>query len=84
MTGDARVGVLDLFQARALANLEARKASAPRPMANDRRRAGKPMVYYCRVCGWISDILPEDYFLAVPRRLCGECQAMEGRDWLPR
>lgn len=56
--------------------LEARKATAPEPIENASRQAGEPMVFYCVMCGWECDRLPEGYFLATPRRLCSECEAL--------
>src|SRR5215470_7861234 len=76
--------MLELMYQRAMENFAARRASAPRQLANDRRLAGRPMVYYCTECGWVSDILHEEYFLAVPRRICSECLALAARGWLPK
>jgi hypothetical protein len=43
--------------------------------------AGSPMHYYCRVCGGLSDVLPEEH-ISAPRRLCAPCQEMKDKGWL--
>ena len=49
-----------------------------RAKKNEDRPAGDPMVYFCRHCGMVSDILPEDFFKAMPRSTCSMCDRMEG------
>lgn len=56
-------------------SLERRRETAPEPVDNADREAGEPMVFYCQLCAWPADVLPEDFFMAIPRRYCGECQA---------
>ena len=70
-------------QQKALESFEWRRAHAPRQVDNTRLYAGKPMVFYCHACGWVSDIMPEDYFVSRPRHLCSECQALLERGWMP-
>lgn len=71
------------MRAQSLANHTERQRTAPRHVDNSRMQAGKPMLFYCQSCGWISDIKPENYFLSTGRALCGECYAMKLRGWLP-
>jgi hypothetical protein len=66
----------------AIEALKRRQASQPVHIGNSSLRSGDPMYFYCQSCGWLADTLPEDYFLAQPRRLCSECQAMKDRGWL--
>ncbi len=64
----------------ALTDWQDRKNKAPGRVDNTKLPAGRPMVYYCHSCGWISDIKHEGWFLAQPR---DECAAMQARGWLP-
>jgi hypothetical protein len=65
----------------ALQALDARRADKPKQIDNSSLYAGSSMYYYCKVCGHISDVLPESYF-GRPRQLCGECQALKDCGWL--
>lgn len=42
---------------------------------------GSPMYYYCIGCGDIADVLPENWFMGSPRKLCEECQALKNLGW---
>lgn len=66
----------------ALTALEERRAHRPTQIDNVSLRAGSPMYYYCTSCGWLADTLPENWFMARPRKLCGECQALQDNGWL--
>jgi hypothetical protein len=39
--------------------------------------AGSAMIEYCEHCGWPSDIKHEEYFLAKPAKVCGECRELD-------
>lgn len=43
--------------------------------------AGWPMYYYCKACGLIAEILPENH-IGQPKSLCIECQALKDCGWL--
>jgi hypothetical protein len=58
-----------------------RKQTAPEKVDNSALHAGSPMYYYCRSCGWLSDVLPEDH-LSQPKRLCAPCKLMQDQGWL--
>lgn len=57
----------------ALRGLCERRATRPQPVDQSSLSAGEPITFYCELCGWISDIMPEGYFLSQPRRCCSEC-----------
>jgi hypothetical protein len=65
----------------ALHQLELRKQNQPEHIKNETLYAGSVMYFYCRVCGWLSDLLPEG-FISKPRHVCSECQLMKDRGWL--
>lgn len=73
--------ILHQLRERAQADFQARRGAA-HTLDNALLPAGSPMIYYCRYCGWASDILPESWFLAIPRQVCSECEAMLDRGWL--
>lgn len=56
-------------------SFERRRAHPPEPIDNGALAAGAPLIFYCELCGWPSDVMPEDYFLAKPRARCSECDA---------
>lgn len=60
----------------AIRSLGARRATQPEHINQMNLPAGSPITLYCTSCGWISDIMPEDYFLSTPRKLCSECAAL--------
>ena len=43
--------------------------------------AGYPMYFYCISCSALADTKPESY-IARPKRLCNECQALKDIGWL--
>lgn len=49
---------------------------------NSQLPAGSPMLYFCEHCGWISDIVTEEWFAGTPRTICTECQGMIDHGWL--
>lgn len=53
----------------ALRQWEHRRANPPERADNAALPAGSDMLYYCVSCGFLSDVKPEDYFLAPPRKL---------------
>lgn len=65
-----------LNKAEALALLKERREHPPTKIDNASLHAGSPMYYYCRSCGWESDIKPEGWFLGKPKTLCDMCQYM--------
>jgi uncharacterized OB-fold protein len=66
----------------ALKALKDRKAHPPKRIRNEDLYAGSAMTYYCRSCGHVSDVLPEEHS-EPPRRLCTECEEMNQKGWLP-
>lgn len=56
-------------------SFEHRRAHSPEQIDNGALAAGAPLIFYCELCGWPSDFMPEDFFLASPRRRCSECEA---------
>jgi len=48
---------------------------------NADKQAGDPMIYHCKHCGMISDILPEDFFLVNIRTVCSLCEPI--LPWIP-
>ena len=66
----------------ALEALAARREMQPDQVDNASLPAGAPMYFYCVSCGHQSDVLPENYFLTTPKKLCAECQALKHMGWL--
>lgn len=60
----------------AVRSFDERRENHPEHVDQGTLPAGSPMTFYCRLCGWISDIMPEDYFLSTPRRICSECAGL--------
>ncbi|MEK7198060.1 MAG: hypothetical protein AAB648_01175 [Patescibacteria group bacterium] len=66
------------------------KALAKRRQENSKKEkinnssllAGSAIYFYCISCSGIADILPENYFLSTPKKLCDECQALKDLGWL--
>ena len=69
------------FALKALAKRREENATKTK-IDNSSLRAGSPMYFYCKSCDGLADTLPENYFLSTPRKLCGECQALEDLRWL--
>lgn len=65
----------------ALEALAWRRANKPTQIDNSRLYAGSPMHYYCRDCGWESDVLPESH-TSKPKKLCRECIALQRSGFL--
>jgi len=65
----------------ALAALQQRRARPPIRIDNASLHAGNPMYYYCKSCGTLADILPENH-IGRPKQLCFECQALKDCGWL--
>lgn len=61
--------------------LETRRANKPERIDDAKLPAGAPMHFYCKTCGWLADTLPEMY-TCVPKKLCGECEALRELGWL--
>lgn len=64
----------------ALTDFRKRKAHPPKQIDNASLYAGSPMYYYCIMCGWTSDVLPES-FVGTPKHLCSECQKIKDMGW---
>lgn len=68
----------------ALQVMEERKEAAkgfPR-IDNSRLPTDSPFLfYYCKVCGWLSDVKPISWFVAQPRELCSECEGIKAKGW---
>lgn len=60
----------------ALRSFDERRENPPEHVDQGTLPVGSPMTFYCRLCGGISDVMPEDYFLGTPRKVCTECTAM--------
>lgn len=43
--------------------------------------AGAPMTYYCKHCGYVSCVLPEDWTTGY-KKYCDSCQHMIDEGWL--
>jgi hypothetical protein len=65
----------------ALAALKQRRENPPARVNNASAYAGAPMYFYCKVCGALSDTLPESY-IGRPKELCNECKALKDQGWL--
>ena len=81
---DTDPNVMQMFRSKALEQLAARCAAsqAQEKIQNQDLEAGQPMYFYCRSCGFLSDVKQEDWFLTPPRKICGECQGMLVRGWI--
>lgn len=64
-----------------LALLKQRREHPPKKVDNASLYAGSPMYFYCKSCGWESDVKPEGY-LTAPAKLCDFCQRMKDCGWL--
>ncbi len=60
----------------ALQRLANRLAKPMKQVDNSAAYAGSPMLFYCRLCGYHSDTLPESY-TSRPKRVCNECQELK-------
>lgn len=58
-----------------------RQENQPEQIDNATLHAGSPMYFYCRVCGWLSDVKGESYIIP-PAKLCKECMAIKEENWL--
>ena len=72
---------IHLTKEEALKQLAYRKEHQPKHVDNASLYAGSPMYYYCRSCGWESDVLPECH-VSAPRRLCEACQNLKDQNWM--
>jgi len=61
--------------------LESRKKNKPAKIDNEKLHAGEPMYFYCKHCGALSDVLPEEY-TGKPNHVCDDCQKMVNNGWL--
>ncbi len=68
----------------ALAKLaQRRKENKSKKKINDARLpAGSDLHFYCISCDGLADVLPENYFISKPKKLCNECQALKDLGWL--
>lgn len=58
-----------------------RRANAPEKIDNASLPAGSEMTFYCRKCGHVSDVQPENY-TTTPLTLCVDCLDMEKYGWV--
>lgn len=58
--------------------LAERKRTAPKHVDNSSLYAGEPMTYYCRACGHVSGVLPEDHVEPSPKH-CAPCASLVAR-----
>lgn len=61
---------------RALSRLAKRIKTCPPKIDDSRLPAGSSMHFYCRVCGYLSDTLPEGYW-GTPRKYCSDCKELK-------
>lgn len=66
----------------ALEALRKRRENMPEKINNSSLPAGSPMYFYCISCGHTSDVLPENYFISTPKKLCQECSVLKELGWL--
>lgn len=59
----------------ALGKLRFRLDNPMEQIDNGRSYAGSPMYFYCKMCGYQSDVKPESYSDR-PNRHCGPCQGL--------
>lgn len=52
-----------------------RQRNPVKQINNSRLYAGSPMYYYCQLCGWQSDKLPESH-AGLPKKHCDDCEAL--------
>ena len=65
----------------ALEALQQRKANKPPKVDNASLPAGSPMYFYCKICGHVAAVLPED-FMSTPPKLCENCAFLKEMGWL--
>lgn len=71
------------MKAKALELLDKRKrAAAEWRQKHSEGHAGDLMWFFCKICGWPSDIKQEEYFVTTPRQHCSECEGMLERGWI--
>lgn len=78
---DYPITILESMKGYALEQLEQRKKNKPEHVRNETLPAGSAMFFYCQVCGWLADLLPEG-FISRPRRFCTECQLLKDKGWI--
>lgn len=61
--------------------LKGRVENPPGRIDNSSLCAGALMYFYCRICGHLSDTLPESY-ITPPTKMCIECKALKEEGWL--
>ncbi len=61
---------------RAIERLAERRKNPPKQIDNNLLWAGSPIYFYCRLCGYESDRLPESYMCA-PKQYCHECDDLK-------
>ena len=74
---------LEQIRVAALEALELRRRTKPTPIDNSTLVAGSRMYFYCRTCGALSDVKPENY-LFPPDTHCSECRGLIDHGWLSR
>lgn len=60
----------------ALGKLQRRMKNPPKQINNSALHAGSAMYFYCVICGWLSDELPESYTCS-PKKYCGPCRELK-------
>lgn len=48
---------------------------------NSNLYAGSPMYYYCKYCGALTDTLPENWWVSLPKKICDDCQTLIELGW---
>lgn len=65
----------------ARAQLADRRATRPVPVDQSTLPAGREITFYCKTCGHVCDVKPEQY-LFPPNQYCSECRGMISEGWL--
>lgn len=69
-------------KARALAELKARREKRPEQIDPTSQVAGTDMTYYCKSCGHVTAVLPENWWEEPPPVLDAFCRSLLERGWL--
>jgi hypothetical protein len=69
------------LKAYALSQLQVRRDHPPEHIRNETLHAGSAMYFYCEICGWLADLMPEG-FISRPRHVCTECQFLKDQGWI--
>jgi len=67
---------MPITDTKALEKLAERIKNCPEQIDDSRLPAGSSMHFYCRICGHLSDVLPESYW-GSPKKYCGPCRELK-------